>query len=88
MKRLHLIFLILVLLFSQGSSLDHIYHDHKNGEVCDYCLSAQPLDHAVTTSIQPFLSIKKPQWQAEPAKLFITKSNIRYYAVRAPPRFI
>ena len=88
MKLLHLIFLTLVLLFAQGSSLDHIYHDHKNGEVCDYCLSAHPLDHAVTTSIQSFLSIKKLQWQAEPAKVFITESNIRYYAVRAPPRFI
>jgi len=78
----------LVLLFAQGSSLDHIYHDHKNGEVCDYCLSAQPLDHAVTTSIQLFLSIKKPQWQTEPAKVLFTESNIRYYAARAPPRFI
>ncbi|MCW9024096.1 MAG: hypothetical protein OQK73_05385 [Gammaproteobacteria bacterium] len=88
MKRLQLIFLSLFLLFSQFGSFDHLYHDHEGDEVCGYCLSAQPLDNAVTTSVQTVFSINEPYWQAQPTRVFVAESNLRYYAVRAPPRFL
>jgi len=88
MKQLHLIFLTLFLLLGQWSSLEHDYHDHESGEICDYCLNAQPLDHAVTNSVELGISNEPTHQQDELAQEFISKSNIRYYSVRAPPRFI
>jgi hypothetical protein len=88
MKRLHYIFLIFFLVLGQWGSLDHAYHDHETSEVCDYCLSAQPLDHAVTTFTQPVISTGDPQWHDESAIELITKYTIHHYAARAPPRFI
>jgi len=88
MKRLYLISLTLVLLLAQLGSLEHVYHEHNNSEVCDYCLSAQPLDHAVTTPVQSFLSQNNPQWYDGAVTVFITVSDIQYYAARAPPQFI
>lgn len=88
MKHLHLIILAVTLLLSQWGSIDHVYHDHKSGEVCDYCLSAQPLDEAVTSSFQSTPLIKQTQRPEVLAQESISKSVTRCYAVRAPPRFI
>jgi len=90
MKRLHLIILALFLLLGQLSGFDHFSHDHdhESGEVCDYCLSAQSLDHAVTVSSSLLVADHKPHWQSESVKSFIANNSIRFYAVRAPPRFI
>lgn len=88
MKRLHYIFLIFFLVLGQWGSLDHAYHDHETSEVCDYCLSAQSLDHAVTMSTLPVISTGDTQWSDEPAVELIAKYTIYYYAARASPRFI
>jgi len=88
MKQLYLITLTLFLLLGQWSSLDHVYHDHESGMACDYCLSAQPLDHVVPSFSLPEVSEKGSQWPGGLAQKSIIINNISYYSVRAPPRFI
>lgn len=88
MKKLHLIILTLSLLLSQWGAIDHVYHDHTAGEVCDYCVTSKSLDHAVNGSIQVASISNQMQ---EPEILLqapVQKSVTRYYAVRAPPRLI
>lgn len=88
MKRLHYIILTITLLLSQWGTIDHVYHDHIAGEVCDYCVSAKSFDHAVThTSVTAVVSKQTLQPEVL-AQASITKSTTRHYAVRAPPRFI
>ena len=88
MKQLYLITLTLFLLLGQWSSLDHVYHDHESDTTCDYCLSTQPLNYAVPSFNLPEVSEKDPQLQDKLTKKSIIISNISYYSVRAPPRFI
>jgi hypothetical protein len=86
MKRLHYIFLIFFLVLGQWGSLDHDHYDHEASEICDYCLNAQSLDHAVATSTQPVIPTGDTQCSDEPAVELIDKYTIHYYVARAPPR--
>lgn len=88
MKRLHFIILTVTLLLSQWGSIDHAYHAHKSGEVCDYCIGAQSLDHAVISTVQSIAVVKQTPVQEEQNQTSLTKTFTRYYAARAPPRFI
>jgi len=88
MKRLHLIILTVTLLLSQWGTIDHVYHAHIAGEVCDYCVSAKSFDHAVTHSSLATIVIKQTLQPEVLAQASIAKSIARHYAVRAPPRFI
>ncbi len=87
MKRLHFIILTAFLLLSQWGSIEHLYHAHKAGEVCDYCISAQSLDHAVSSTVQTVIVVKQTFIQPELTQAAITKSFTPNYAVRAPPLF-
>ena len=88
MKRLHLIILTVTLLLSQWGSIDHVYTHHTAGEVCDYCVSAKSFDHAVISSFQVTHVSKQNQTPVVLAQASIEKIASRYYATRAPPRFI
>lgn len=88
MKRLHFIILSAFLLFSQWGSIDHVYHVHTAGEVCDYCISAQPLGHAVSDSAKTIVVVKQTFAQPELTQAPISKSFTPGYAARAPPRYI
>lgn len=88
MKRLHFIILTAILLLSQWGSIDHVYHEHIAGEVCDFCISAQPLDNAVSSSFQSTPLAKQTQKPVVLAQELTSKSIARYYAARAPPRLI
>lgn len=88
MKRLHIITLAITLLLSQWGTIDHVYHEHTAGEVCDFCISAKSFDHAVTSSSQGIALIKQVQTPEILAQASTSKTVIRHYAVRAPPRFI
>lgn len=88
MKRLHFIILTAFLLLSQWGSIDHVYHAHKAGEVCDYCISAQSLDHAVSHAAKTVVVVKQTFIQPELTQASITQSFTPHYAARAPPRFI
>ena len=87
MKRLQLFIFTITLLLFQWGTLDHQYHDHDMGEVCDYCISAKSLNDAVSNSVQTIVlnkHIQNPEVLLTSAT-FTTVSQ--YYAVRAPPRF-
>ena len=88
MKRLHLIIFTVALLLSQWGTIDHVYTHHTAGEVCDYCVSAKSFDHAVISSFQITHVSKQTQTPAVLAQASIEKIASRYYATRAPPRFI
>lgn len=88
MKRLHFIILATTLLLSQWGSIDHAFHAHQVGEVCDYCISAKALDHTVSSEIKDAVVVKQTFIQAELAQTSISKSFTPHYAARAPPRFI
>ena len=88
MNRLHITIFALILLLGQWGSFDHAYHQHDSGEACDYCLSAQALDHAITPAMPFVFAPSFQQFQPEPIWKHISNSSVRYYAVRAPPRFI
>ena len=88
MKRLNLIILTVTLLLSQMGMLDHVYSEHDSGEVCDYCLSAPSLDHAITSSVQTDFSNNASQQHNELTQESLSANAIRFYAARAPPRLI
>lgn len=88
MKRLHLIILTATLLLSQWGTIDHVYHEHTAGEVCDYCVSAKSFDHASLSSSLSTIVIKQTQQAEIQAQASIAKTVSRHYASRAPPRLI
>lgn len=85
MKRLHYVIFTAILLLSQWGSIDHVYHEHTAGEICDYCIGSQPFDNAVSHSFQSAPFVKQIQQPELLAKGFTSKNITRYYAVRAPP---
>lgn len=88
MKRLHFLILSVTLLLSQWGSIDHLYHAHTSGEVCDYCISVQPLEHAVSSMVQSIAVAKKTTAEEEQPQIAHAKSFTRHYIARAPPRLI
>lgn len=88
MNRLHLTIFALLLLLGQWGSFDHAYHEHDSGEACDYCLSAQALDHAITPAIQFVFTPSFEEFQPHLTKQNLSSNTVRYYAARAPPRFL
>ena len=88
MKSLHIIVLAFTLLLSQWGTIDHVYHEHTAGEVCDFCISAKSFDHAVTSSSQYLALIKQVRSPEILAQASTSKTVIHHYSVRAPPRFI
>jgi len=88
MKRLYLTVLVLVVLLTQWGSLSHDYHIHTEDESCDYCLSAQTFDHAVTPSTLKAHLPKFFQFKAKHTRLIVLNKGFYNYAARAPPRFI
>jgi len=88
MNRLHLTIFALILLLGQWGNIDHAYHEHDSGEVCDFCLSAQALDHAITPAIQCVFAPSFHQTLSQQVQGYVSANGARYYAARAPPRFI
>ncbi len=88
MKRLNLIILTVTLLLSQMGTLDHAYSEHQSGEVCDYCVNAPSLDHAITSSVQTDFSNNASQQHNELTQESLPANAIRFYAARAPPCLI
>ena len=86
MNRLNFIILAVTLLLSQLGSLEHVYSEHKAGEVCDYCVSTPSLDHAISGSISFNFSNNTSQQPNELTQTSLSKNTVRLYAARAPPR--
>ena len=88
MKRLLLTFFALIIILVQQGSLEHAYHEHAAGEICDYCLNSKSLDHFTVNSAQPVVHTVSLQWKFEYSHSVILTSHTRYFSARAPPRFI
>ena len=79
---------MITLLLSQWGVIDHAFHDHFEGEVCDYCISAKPFDNAVTSSDEIVVSDSQNQNPAVLLQVAKSETPRYYYSVRAPPRTI
>ena len=88
MKRLHFAIIMITLLLSQWGVIDHAFHEHEAGEVCDYCISAKPFDDAVTSSDVIVVPNKQTQTPAVLLKTAHSKTRNHFYSVRAPPHLI
>jgi len=88
MKRQYMPMLVAILLLTQWGVLGHDFHIHDTAEVCDYCLSAHALDHAVTSTDQTPIVSPLFQYQPDQASVNVFENGFYHYAARAPPRFI
>ena len=88
MKRLYLPFLVVVLLLTQWGSIGHDYHKHDTAENCDYCISAQALDHVVAPAVQTFFDHSFLQFHTVNVFTAVSNTGFQHYSARAPPRFI
>jgi len=88
MKRQYIPIFVLLLLLTQLGSLGHDYHIHDSAETCDYCLSAQALDHSVTPELQGFLEHSIYLILTEKVLQKVTTGGFYNYTARAPPHFI
>jgi len=88
MNRLYTTVFVFILLLSQWGSLDHVYHVHDSAEVCDFCLSAQALDHGALHTASIVFTPSHHQSPPELVRLTVFRNNVRYFSVRAPPHFI
>ena len=88
MKRLYIITFAITLLLSQWGTIDHVYHEHTAGEVCDYCLSAPSLDNALSYNHNIDFSKNTVQSHNEITLELLITSTVRIYAARAPPRLV
>lgn len=88
MKRLYFTVFAITLLLSQWGSIDHLFHAHQSGEVCDYCVSAQSLENAVSSGEHSIAVVKATTVQEEQTQIVYAESFTRHYAARAPPRLI
>jgi len=79
---------MITLLLSQWGVIDHAFHEHIAGEVCDYCLSAKSFDDtipALEQTVAPGVQSQNPEVLLQVVK---SKTLSHYYSVRAPPQFI
>ena len=88
MKRRLLIILAFLVLFGQWANIEHAYHDHIDGGVCEYCLSAQPLDHSLVDCTHAFIVAKTSYLHDAGFNDSTPIITVRYYSSRAPPHSI
>lgn len=88
MKRQYILIFAVILLLTQWGSLGHDFHIHDSAESCDYCLSAQALDHAVTPAVQKYFDHSFHYFYTESVFVSANNTGFRHYSARAPPRFI
>ncbi len=89
MRRLLITLLAVVTLLSQWGWLEHGYHEHDPGEVCEVCLSANGHGQAITPSLPALPAITAITLHNEPLPTQpLTRGAFRLYASRAPPRLL
>lgn len=87
MRQTLITLLAVITLLSQWGWIEHDYDKHDPGEVCEVCVSAS--GHVAVTPSAPQL----PTFQGSDFVTPVLPSSIpaaapRYYASRAPPRFL
>ncbi|MCW8829158.1 MAG: hypothetical protein OQK94_08890 [Gammaproteobacteria bacterium] len=86
--RQHLITLLAVItLLSQWGWLEHDYHEHDAGQVCEVCVSAAGHVAVIpdTPQLPPLHGSETP---FTPSSTSFSAAAPRFYTARAPPRFL
>ena len=87
MRQTLITLLLLVTLLSQWGLIEHGYHSHDPGEVCEVCVSAS--GHvAITASAAQLPESQGVEFIAPALSSPLTAATPRYYATRAPPLFL
>lgn len=87
MRKPLIILLTLLSLLSQWAWVEHAYHEHDAGEICEICLLGHAQAHAAVPSTLPLTAsypehFERPQHSRQAARPAFTRQNIR-----APPVF-
>ena len=88
MKRLHFTIITITLLLSQWGVIEHAFHEHVAGEVCEYCLTAKSFDDIVLSSDQAVVPAIQSQISEVLFQAAKSETFSHYYSIRAPPQFI
>jgi len=90
MRQTLITLLAVITLLSQWGWQAHDYQDHdhaEQGHICELCLSAS--GHAAITPSPPLLSgTHGSDTPDTPSSVSFIASAPRFYATRAPPRFL
>ena len=87
MRHILITLLLVLTLLSQWSWVEHGYHEHEEGEICELCINAS--GNAALTSTKIELSNNPNIHVRFVGELDISVLNHpRFYASRAPPLFL
>lgn len=87
MRRSLITLLIAITLLSQWGWVEHGYHSHDSGDVCEVCVNAS--GHvAVMPTAPPLPPGHESELPVAALYASFTPSTLRYYTSRAPPRFL
>lgn len=87
MRRTLITLLAVITLLSQLSWLEHGYAEHSSGDVCEVCVSASGHVAVIPSvpQLPPVHGSDFPLAVITPSQRHTTQ---RFYATRAPPRFL
>ena len=88
MRQLLLTLLAVITLLSQWGWVEHAYHNHDPGKICEVCLSANAHGHALTPSLPQLPTVSGFIISQQPLQQALVQRSVRYYPTRAPPRFL
>ena len=88
MKRFLTLFLLGFVLLTQFGLVAHAYQDHAEEEVCHLCLTNSGHDHAIVANLLSLPVSGTFAFQDAIPQAATEQRTVRYYAVRAPPRFL
>ncbi|MCW8919361.1 MAG: hypothetical protein OQL08_11185 [Gammaproteobacteria bacterium] len=76
--------LAVITLLSQWGWLEHGYHDHESGEVCELCVSAAGHVAILPGTTQP-LPLTHTSLEPPTPLVSLLSAAPRFYPTRAPP---
>lgn len=86
-KALAGLFLTLFVV-GQWELIEHVYEDHPDETLCELCLAANSLDHAIHSQSAELQLEVQAQSGETIATTPYAQAHVRYYAARAPPYFL
>lgn len=85
MHRYLITLLAVITLLSQWGWVEHAYHAHDNGEVCEVCLAANALEHTINPSLPLLPSIAVFVVSEPLPQQLLAQYKFHYYSSRASP---
>jgi hypothetical protein len=87
MHRTLITLLAVITLLSQWGWVEHAYHEHHANEVCEVCVSASGHVAVMPTIVQAAVC-HHSDFAVPAITATLISETPRYYATRAPPRFL